>query len=491
MNLHHPLLKRILVAIGGALGLLFLAALVLPLFVNANRYKSQVETAATDALGMRVRIDGRLSVGLVPDVHLAGTEVRILDDAGTVVGSVARARFSVRVLPLLGRQLRMRRIELTHPALSIEQSPEGRWNVAGLKKAVALFGALDGGGVTISDGTVRYANKKAGTTYAASGLDLVVRGIRVAGGASPRRAARLSLQGRLACREVRADDLTLTSLEVVVNAKRGVFVLKPITMRAFGGEMEGSLRADESAPIPAYELSSSLPRFRIDEFLKTLWPSETLKGPMEFKANLSLKGTTSSALLESAAGHLSLRGESLTIMGTDLDQSISRFESSRTFNLVDVGAVLLTGPLGLAVKRGYNFAGLFRGTGGESQIGRLVSEWDVEHGVVRAKDVAMTTEKNRIALQGGLDIPAGRFADMAMAVVNEKGCATIRQAIRGPIENPEIEKPHVLNSLAGPVTGLLKKAKGLLPLGPCEAFYSGSVAPPNANSTESSGTSEP
>jgi hypothetical protein len=41
-----------------------------------------------------------------------------------------------------------------------------------------------------------------------------------------------------------------------------------------------------------------------------------------------------------------------------------------------------------------------------------------------------------------------------------------------------VEKPRVLPSLAGPVLKLYKQARGLFPAGPCEVFYSGSVAPP-------------
>jgi AsmA protein len=166
------------------------------------------------------------------------------------------------------------------------------------------------------------------------------------------------------------------------------------------------------------------------------------------------------------------------LVGNDLDLAISRFESSQGFNLVDVAGVFLAGPLGLAVTKGYNFASLFRGTGGTSRVDTLVSDWAVERGVARARDVALATAENRIALQGGLDLVNERFADVTVAVIDKRGCASVRQDIRGAFGHPTVEKPRFLRSLAGPALKLFRQTRGIFPSGPCEAFYSGSVPPP-------------
>jgi AsmA protein len=249
-------------------------------------------------------------------------------------------------------------------------------------------------------------------------------------------------------------------------------------MRIFGGQGTGSIRVDVSGPVPACQIGCSLPRFRIEEFFKTLSPQKAAEGAMDFSASLSMQGKTGSQLVQTAAGEISLRGENLTLVGNDLDLVLSRFESSQSFNLVDVGAVFFAGPLGLGVTKGYNFASLFRGSGGNSSIGTLVSDWRVERGVAQTKDVAMATTRNRIALQGGLDFVNRRFADVTVAVIDAGGCARVRQTIRGSFGKPAVEKPRVLTSLAGPALKLYRQTRGLFPAGPCEIFYSGSVAPP-------------
>jgi len=98
--------------------------------------------------------------------------------------------------------------------------------------------------------------------------------------------------------------------------------------------------------------------------------------------------------------------------------------------------------------------------------------------VAHAQDVAMATNENRIALQGGLDFVKGRFDDVTVTLIDAKGCAKVRQKISGPFQKPVVEKPNILKSLAGPALKLLKKGRKLFPGGECEVIYAGSVAPP-------------
>ena len=470
--------KRVLIAVGGAIGLVVLLALAAPLLLDVNRHKPRLEAAATDALGMDVRLVGRLGVGFFPGYRVTADDVRILDAQGVVVASAKRASFRIALLPLLRKQVRLRRIELTQPRLSALRDSAGALNVEGLKKAAARIRDLDGASLSLSDGTLLYVDGRSRERLEATGLDLNVSRIRLAGGRGPQPLQRLTIKAVLACRELRTKDLTLSALKATLDGKGGVFELAPVTMRIFGGLGAGSLRVDASGPVPLCQLRLSLPRFRIEEFLATLSPQRAVEGAMDFSASLSMQGTTMSQLVQTAGGVVSLRGRDLTLVGNDLDRELARFASSQSFNLVDVGAVFLAGPLGLAVTKGYNFASLFKGPGGTSRIRVVVSDWKIERGIAQAKDVALATSGNRIALQGGLDLVNGRFADMTVAVVDAHGCARVRQAIRGPFGKPEVEKPRVLTSLAGPVLKLYRQTRGLFPAAPCDVFYSGTVAPP-------------
>jgi len=173
-----------------------------------------------------------------------------------------------------------------------------------------------------------------------------------------------------------------------------------------------------------------------------------------------------------------LRGKKLTLSGSDLDRAFERFESSQNFNLVDVGAFFFVGPLGLVVTKGYDFATIAQAQGGSSEIRTLVSEWEVEHGVAQARDVAMATKENRVALRGRLDFVSDRFDGVSLALVDAKGCATVQQKISGTFQDPVVEKPNIAASVVGPALRLLKKGRELLTGGQCDVYYAGSVAAP-------------
>jgi len=467
-------LKRILFILGGAVGLLALLAWAALRLVDINRYRPQLEAAASDALGMDVRF-GRLGMGFFPSLYLTAEDGRILGEQGAMVASTKSARLWIRLFPLLGGKFRLGKIELTQPQLSIERDAKGVVNIGRLSKAVGLLSTLDRGGLTLSDGTLVYLDRRSGEGFQATGFHVSAHDIRLRSGGLLKDA---SVRAEIACSGIRTKNLSVSALRISVDGKDGVFQLDPVTMAIFGGRAEGSLRVDLTGPVPLYQMHCSLPRFRIEEFLKILSPKASASGDMDFSASLSMKGSTASQVLQTAAGKVSLRGEKLSLQGNDIDGQLARFKSSQNFNLVDVGAFFFAGPLGIAVTKGYNFASLFEGSGGNSNIGTLLSEWRVERGVALATDVAMATPRNRIALQGGLDFVHGRFADVTVAVIDATGCARVRQTITGSFAQPVVEKPRILMSLAGPMIKLYGTTRGLFPAAPCEVFYAGSVRPP-------------
>ena len=470
-------LKVILFAVGGFVGLLVLVALALLLFVDANAYKPRLEAAASGALGMDVSVGGRLGIGFSPGLHLTLQDVNIRN-RGTNLASAKQASLGIDLLPLLQKKIRIGKIALKHPRISIERDRDGKFNFEQPVVAGAVLPALDMARLTLSDAILVYTDKQSGQGFEAGNCNLDLRRLRLSGGERTDLMKRLSFTAQLACGEIRINDFTVSDLKFTANGKHGAFELKPVTMYFLGAQGSGSIQADFLGSVPRYHVRYALPQFRSEEFLKTLSPRKVAEGPMDFSANLSMQGKTVSEMKQTAEGEASLKGENITLDGIDLDRVLSRFESSQNFNLVDVGAFFFAGPFGLAVTKGYDFASIFQGSEGRSEIRTLVSDWKVERGVAQARDVAMATNQNRIALHGRLDFVNERFDDVTMAIIDAKGCATVRQKISGSFQKPAVEKPNILMSLTGPARKLLKKGRDLFPGGECEVFYAGSVAPP-------------
>ena len=467
--------KLILFAAGGFVGALILIVVVVLLILGVNA-KRQVQTLLSNALEMEVNVDGRLDIGFFPSLHITMENVQVRN-RGSEIASAAQAVLWIELFPLLRKEVRMDRVGLKHVRISIERQRDGRFNFESRTELKGTFPPMDVPKVSLSDATLLYMDQQSGKGLEADSCDLDVRHLQLSKKKSAALLESVSFTAVLACGKIPTKDLVLSDVQCSIDGKEGVFDLNPVTMRVFGGQGSGNIRADFSGSVPEYRVHFSLSKFHLAEFFKTLSPRNVGDGPMDFSTNLSMKGKTTDEMMRSAGGEAFLHAQNLTLEIGDIDKQLSRYESSQTFNLVDLGALFFAGPLGLAVTKGYNFASIFQSSTGSSQIRTLVSKWNIEHGVAQAKDVAMATKENRIALKGRLDFVNRRFKEVTVAVIDAQGCPRVQQEIRGSFSKPEVEKPSVLTSLAGPTRKLLRQAKGLFGWH-CEVFYAGSVAPP-------------
>jgi uncharacterized protein involved in outer membrane biogenesis len=470
-------LKAIGFALGALIGLLVLAAIALGLFLDVNAYKPRFETAVSNAFGMEVKVGGRFGIRLFPKLLVTLKDVHIRN-RGTEVATASAARIGIDFLSLLHKEVQIDQIALEHPSISIERDVDGAFNFETSEEGRGPLPGLNLSRVSFSDGTLTYVDRQSGDGFGAAKCSLDASRLQLSGGERPGIMRRLSFAAELGCGEVRTKNYAASDLKVSVAGQRGGFDLKPLTMRVLAGQGSGSIRADYTGTVPRYQISYSLSQFHIEEFLKPLSPKNLAQGAMDFSANLSMQGETTNALRQTMEGQFSLRGKNLILNGRNLDREFARYESSQHFNLVDVGALFLVGPVGLVVTKGYNFAGIFQGSEGRSEIRTLVSDWKVERGVAQAQDVAMATNKNRVALHGRLDFVKQRFDGVTVALIDAKGCVRVRQKIRGAFKKPVLERPSALKSLTGPVTKLLKQVESLFPGGACKVFYAGSVAQP-------------
>ncbi|HJX14864.1 MAG TPA: AsmA family protein, partial [Candidatus Deferrimicrobiaceae bacterium] len=79
--------KIALFAGGGLFAILLLTVVALLLFLDVNAHKPRLEAAASDALGMEVRIGGRMGIGLFPGFHVTLEDVRIRNRGADVASA--------------------------------------------------------------------------------------------------------------------------------------------------------------------------------------------------------------------------------------------------------------------------------------------------------------------------------------------------------------------------------------------------------------------
>ena len=460
-------LKLTLLAVGALALLLGLALSVLIAWRVST--KARLEAAASNALGMEVKIRGQATLRFIPslgvtlgDVHIGSPDAELL--------AAKQASLGVALGSLLRGKPRISGIVLKHVTISIEA---GKLNF----EARAPAKVIEPTDVTLEDASLVYTDRN-GEMAVHAGPCAVTAGRLQRSASSGGAINYLAATGELTCEQIRTRNLVMSDVKSAIDGNAGVFEFKPVTMQAYGGKGAGEVRGDFTGREPAYRVQVTLSKLHIEQFFESFSHKEPADGVMDFSANLSMSGKSADQLKRTSTGEASLKGANLTLKIADLDRELSRYDSSQHFTLIDVGAVLVAGPIGLAVTKGYDFARVIDSTGGSSQVQTLISNWQVEQGVAQARDVAMATKENRIALKGGLDFVNGRFQDVTVALLDAKGCPKVEQKVGGSFAHPEVLTPNALNSVTGPARNLVTQAKKVLGVR-CDVFYTGSLAQPH------------
>jgi AsmA protein len=338
--------------------------------------------------------------------------------------------------------------------------------------------------VSISQGSLVYADETSSEKIEADDLDLSLRNLFFNGTDSLEPFKNISFTADTRCKTLKLHNFTLMNLVMSATGGKGIFDIKPVSMSIFGGTGTGNIHVDLTGPLPHYRVVYSLNRVRIEDLLelyslKKISP-KTIEGPINFSADLTAIGKSADEMKRSLNGDLSLNGKNLMLYNIDIDAYIMKYERSRNFNLVDLAAFLLAGPIGPVLTKSYNFASLYEESqGGKGIVRKLVSVWKVKNGIAEARDVALASEKQRIAMTGGLNFINEQFVDLTVAVLDKQGCALYGEKVHGPFREPQIEKESVFRSIAGSVLNPLGDAWKFLQGKECLVFYSGSVAQPD------------
>jgi AsmA protein len=469
--------KLTLFAVAALLALALLVAVIMLLSWRAHA-KPQLQAAAADALGMQVTIDGPLVLKFFPSIAVTVEQVHI-GGHGAELMAAGEATLAIQLVSLLRRQVRIASIELRHVTLTVERGRDGRFNFESATPGSSAIPAIESTDVALTDLTFIYNNRQQGQGVQAGPCNVRASDLRVSATSGAELMKHLSFSAQVSCQQIKTRVLPMSDVNFSAECVNGMLEAKKVTLHAFGGSGVAAVHADFTAAVPGYRLHGTLSKFRLAEFAKNISNRNIGDGPMDFSTELAMRGNDSDQMIASSEGEASLRGSDLTLSVGDLDDELAHYKATQRFDLVDLGAFFLAGPIGLAVTKGFDYAKVIHDSGGSTRVQTLISQWHVEHGVAQAVDVAMSTKANRVALKGNLDFPTKTFQDVILAVLNKQGCATVEQKVHGPFSHPEVDKPNVVTSLAGPAVHLLKKAEHLLGAGEhCEVFYAGSLPPP-------------
>ena len=193
----NRLLKWILIA-GGAIVVLLVAAVILiPLLVDVNQYKPQIEAQVAKATGRPFKIGGDIDLAVFPWIGVALSDLRLGNPPGfkeSAFLEVGRFEARVRLLPLLSREVEIKRIVVDGAALALikkktgavnwdfpttdkppqEKTPPQEKPSPGTDRALAALTAEE---IAIRNGRLTYVDEAVGQKQEVADLNLVLQDV--------------------------------------------------------------------------------------------------------------------------------------------------------------------------------------------------------------------------------------------------------------------------------------------------------------------------
>jgi AsmA protein len=469
-------MRRVLVTLAGSfLLVIILAAWLGPRILGAN-VKSRLEAHASDALRMQVSVDGPVALRFFPGLHVTVADVHIRNRT-LDIASIGEVQLSIEWRSLLDQDLKFDGVRFKGARITVTRDASGKYNVDRPPSPTAQSAAAAIGAVSLAASSLVYADALRGNDFRAEDCTVELPDLKRAASTTSDILKSVSFRGRLSCAHMRTNNLAASKVEATVAASDGTFKFDPVALEMSGGHGTGTVTADFTGAEPIYHVRAVIAKLQVADFSKNVTPKKIAEGALDFTANLSMHGTPQSGVMGTVAGEASLRGNNLVLDIGDLDKEFTHYESTQNFNLIDMGAFFLAGPLGVAVTKGYDYARVLKKSEGHTTIRTLISQWKLERGIAMAQDVALATPENRIAMQGGLDFASDTYDDVTIALIDAQGCTRVDQKIRGSFRKPDVQKPNVVTAVTGPAHRLLIKSKRLFGA-KCVVFYSGAVQPP-------------
>ena len=112
--------------IAGSGALIIIAAIVVVLLFDINVDKPAIETAASRAIGLDVRINGKMGLSFFP-VHI-WLSISMSPTRGEEILSLEKLKLGVELIPLMRKQLKVSSCELFKPTIIVVKHADGKFN---------------------------------------------------------------------------------------------------------------------------------------------------------------------------------------------------------------------------------------------------------------------------------------------------------------------------------------------------------------------------
>ncbi len=151
------------------------AALILPGYIDWNRFKDEIEHQASAITGRQVRIAGAISFKMLPRPALSLENATLANAVGAtepVMLGLERLEAQLGMMALLSGKIQVANFRLIAPVLNLETLPDGTHNWAWQPGSSDGASTIRFDNVEVERGTLRYRNHVSGDAFEVAAMQL-------------------------------------------------------------------------------------------------------------------------------------------------------------------------------------------------------------------------------------------------------------------------------------------------------------------------------
>ena len=131
-------IKWISIIVGGLIVLVILVVIITPMVVNVQKYKPEIEKLGSEMTGRTLTLGGDIDLSVFPWVGVALSDIQLANPEGfdeKDLLSVKSFEVRVKLLPLLSKDIQVKRFVVDSPQIFLEKRKDGKTNWEGLGKS--------------------------------------------------------------------------------------------------------------------------------------------------------------------------------------------------------------------------------------------------------------------------------------------------------------------------------------------------------------------
>lgn len=287
-----------------------------------------------------------------------------------------------------------------------------------------------------------------------------------------------STKGNIFLKQVTLPGMNQSDYKINVTGKDNLLNIDFVRVTPQITRQKGLLTMEISKKEIDYHLQVDAQGANLEYFIERYSKKRNLlNGHVDYSVDLHSRGADWNGVVKNISGKIEITGNNLLLYGIDVDNVLTKYEKSQNFNLTDLGAVVVAGPVGLAITKGSDFislASVSLDSGQQTKIQELFAKWNIENSKLSTEDVAFTTPANRIAFNGQIDFANDSIPGLTIAVIDKNGCSLMDQKLYGKMNDLQTGKLNITKTLLGSVINFVNAVVGK----DCKPVYNGKVKAP-------------